>query len=332
MSRKEQAKKLGYICLILVLVVVILFSGLRILESTVLYKYQENDEITSSQTIERNGISYFPRRDITVILLMGIDKYGKVESSGSYDNSGRADMVTLLIFDEAKENLDILSLNRDTMMDIPELVLGGKYAGTTYGQLALSHTYGTGLEDSCENTRKTVSDFLYGLNIDYYIAMNMDAVSILNDAVGGVTVNVTEDFSTVDPTITQGELTLTGEQAIRYVQTRANVGDQLNLSRMERQKKYMQSFVEAFRHANQSEDFIVNTYEEVSEYIVTDLSTKSMSALLNRFSEYELDEVVSLAGENKLGDGNNGEQVYEFYPDEEALDELILRLFYAPKD
>ncbi len=332
MGRKEQAKKLVYICLILVLVIVILFSGLRILESTVLYQDKENDGIASTATIERNGISYFPRRDITVILLMGIDKYGKVESSDSYVNSGRADMITLLVFDEAKGNMDILSLNRDTMVDIPELVLGGKYAGTTYGQLALSHTYGTGLEDSCENTRQTVSDLLYGLHIDYYIAMNMDAVSILNDAVGGVTVNVTEDFSAVDPTITQGELKLTGQQAIRYVQTRANVEDQLNLSRMERQKKYMQSFVEAFRHANESEDFIVNTYAEVSQYMVTDFTTKSMSALVNRFSGYELNEVVSLTGENKLGEGKNGEQVYEFYPDEEALDELILRMFYAPKN
>ena len=29
----------------------------------------------------------------------------------------------------------------------------GEYADTSYGQLALAHTYGSGLEDSCENVK-----------------------------------------------------------------------------------------------------------------------------------------------------------------------------------
>lgn len=331
MRRSEQAKKLVYICLILVLVVTILFSGLRILESTVLYPDLDESGPTATLTIERDGISYFPRQDITVILLMGIDNRGKVEDSGSYVNSGRADMVTLLIFDKTNEQLDVLCLNRDTMVDMPELGLGGKIAGTAYGQLALSHTYGSGLKDSCQNTKQTVSDFLYGLNINYYVAMNMDAVAILNDSVGGVTVDVTEDFSAVDPTITQGQLTLNGQQALNYVQTRRDVDDQLNLSRMERQKKYMEGFVKSFRAANEQENFVVDTYEAVSEYIVSDFTTKSISSVLDQFSGYTLGEIVSLEGENKLGEGNNGEAVYEFYPDEEALDAMILRLLYAPK-
>lgn len=331
MRRSEQARKLVYICLILVLIIAILFSGLRILESTVLYPDSEESGENRTLTIQRNGISYFPRQDITVILLMGIDNRGKVEDSGSYTNSGRADMVTLLIFDKTNEQLDVLCLNRDTMLDMPELGLGGKIAGTAYGQLALSHTYGSGLKDSCENTKQTVSDFLYGLNINYYVAMNMDAVAILNDSVGGVTVDVTEDFSTVDPTIIQGQMTLNGQQALNYVQTRRDVDDQLNLSRMERQKKYMEGFVQSFHRANQQDTFVVETYEAVSEYIVSDFTTKSISAVLDQFSGYALDEVVSLEGENKLGEGKNGETVYEFYPDEEALDAVILRLLYAPK-
>ncbi len=332
MSRKEQAKKLVYICVILVLVIVIFFSGLRILESTVLLPDRGSDGITSTVTIEREGISYFPRQDITVVLLMGIDQYGVVQDSGSYTNSGRADMVTLLIFDETNEKLDLLCLNRDTMLDIPELGLGGKYAGTAYAQLALSHTYGSGLQDSCENTRKAVSDFLYGLKIHYYMAMNMDAVSILNDSVGGVTVSVTEDFSEADPTIKTGEQKLNGQQALNYIQNRKNVDDQLNLSRMERQKKYMKGFVEAFRIANKQDDFAVKTYDKVSSYVVTDFTVKSLSAVLEHYADYKLGEIISLTGENKLGEGYDGQKVYEFYPDEKALDELILRLFYAPKN
>ena len=59
---------------------------------------------------------------------------------------------------------------------------------------------------------------------NYYISMNMDAIAILNDAVGGVTVNVTDDFSAVDPSITKGEVTLKGDQALTFIQTRKDVG------------------------------------------------------------------------------------------------------------
>ena len=181
------------------------------------------------------------------MLLMGIDEEGPVKASDSHKNTGEADMVALVIFDETSQQIDILCLNRDTMVEMPVLGIGGKNAGTFYGQLALSHAYGTGLEDSCENTKKAVSDFLYGLDISHYVAMNLDAISMLNDAVGGVTVNVTDDFSDVDPTIKQGENTLMGQQAIHYVQVRKDVGDQKNVSRMQRQQDYMEGFLKSFR-------------------------------------------------------------------------------------
>ena len=326
MSRKEQVKKLVYILLILILVLLIILSGLRILESTVFSRGQVQVEERTSLTIERNGIEYFPRQDITVMLLMGIDEYGPVTESDTHKNTGEVDMVALVIFDETNEQIDLLCLNRDTMLEMPVLGIGGKNAGTFYGQLALSHTYGTGLEDSSENTKKAVSDFLYGLEISHYVAMNMDAIALLNDAVGGVQVNVVDDFSSVDPSIQKGEMTLMGQQAINYVQVRKDVGDQKNISRMNRQKEYMEGFLKSFRQANNEESFIIDTYDSVSDYMVTDFTTKSISATLNQYSEYTLDEVITPEGENKLQG-----QYYAFYADEEKLDALILRLFYAPK-
>ena len=317
-----------FFALILILVLVMVYSGLRILESTVFYRGQGTQESFVSKTITRDGVEYFPRQDITTVLVMGIDQYGPVQESGYYDNGGAVDMNVLLIFDEVKEECNVLHLNRDTMLEMPVLGLGGKKAGTYYGQLALSHTYGTGLEDSCENTREAISEFLYGISIDYYVAMHMDAIPILNDAVGGVTVDVTEDFSAVDETIEMGEMTLLGEQAINYVRTRKDVGDQLNISRIERQKKYLDGFVAAFREKREEKpEFILSAYEQALPYLVTDCSANAISGMLERFSNFKVNEVVTPEGENVLG-----EEYYEFYADEEKLDELILRLFYAPKE
>lgn len=327
MSKGKTAKKAAYFCVILVLVLVMIFSGLRILESTVFYNNNTVDQGFVSKTITRDGVDYFPRQDITVLLVMGIDQNGPVEDSESYNNKGAADTVMLLIFDETNKECRILALNRDTMLEMPVLGINGREAGTFFGQLALSHTYGSGLQDSCENTRKTVSNFLYGINIDYYVSANVDAVAIFNDAVGGVKVTVTEDFSEIDPTIEMGEVVLNGQQAIHYVQNRRGVGDQLNVSRMERQHEYMESFLAAFQtRQGQDVNFVASLFEEVSAYIVTDCSVTTMSKMLENFNSYELVEIVTPEGENVLGS-----EYYEFYVDEEALDELILRLFYAPK-
>ena len=326
-KKRTQGKDLVLTAAIFLLVLVILYSGLQILESTVLRSGQDEPGVTPSKTITRDGVDYFPRQDITVLLVMGIDEYGAVQPSESYDNKGAVDVVMLMILDKTREVCDILYLNRDTMLEMPVLGLGGKPAGTYFGQLALSHTFGTGLEDSCENVRQAVSDFLYGLDIDYYVSMRMDAIPILNDGVGGVTVTVAEDFSAVDPTIGMGEVTLMGQQAINFIRTRKGVGDQLNLSRIERQKEYVGGFMEAVRSGREDDPvFMVSLWEEVSPYLVTDCSTTVLTGLLDRCGDYALGEVISPEGSNVMG-----KEYMEFYVDEEKLDELILRLFYAPK-
>ena len=326
MEKRKRIKDILFAGTILLLVAVMLYSGVRIWEYTNLRDAVPQQEVAVSKTISREGVKYFPRQDMTVVMVLGIDQFGPIQESGSYQNPGASDMDILLVFDEAAEVCHVLHLNRDTMMDIPRLGLGGKQAGTWYGQLAMAHTYGSGLEDSCENVKKAISDFLYGLHIDHYIAMNMDAISILNDAVGGVTVQVTDDFSAVDPSIQKGTMTLLGNQAVNFVRTRKDVGDQLNISRIQRHKDYLNGFLEAFKQKQEDEAFILDTYEAVSPYIVTDCSVNTINGLISHYGHYAIGEVISPQGRNVLG-----EEYYEFYVDEEALDELILRLFYAPK-
>ena len=131
----------------------------------------------------------------------------------------------------------------------------------------------------------------------------------------------------VNPSITMGKVTLQGEQAMDYVRTRKGVGDQLNLSRMERQEQYMESLLAALKAQIADNDkFILNLYEQIAPYMVTDCSVNSFSNLMERSTDYNLSEIVSPEGKNVLGKEN-----YEFYADEEKLDQLILRMFYRAK-
>lgn len=317
--------KIVFICVALILMLVIVYSGLRILESTVFLKQQDKGPV-ESKWIVRDGVRYYPRQDIVVVMLLGIDREGKLEdleTTGGY----AADMITLLVFDEQTQESRLLCLNRDTMATMTGLNEHGLPESKYFTQLAVSHTFGSGLEDSCENTRDAVSDFLYGINIDHYVSVNMDAINIMNDLVGGVSVTVRDDFSQIDPSITMGEITLQGQQAMNFVRSRRGLGDQLNLSRMERQREYMNGFMEALRaKLEQSDTFALSAYEKISPYVVTDCSANTLSGLMERYADYPVVEIVSPEGENVLDNGH-----YEFYADEENLDELILRFFYAPK-
>lgn len=325
-KRKDSKRDALFTCVLLILALVILYSGLRILESTVLLDRPWSED-TERKTITVDGVEYFPRQDITVLMVLGIDKFGEMESSGYYRNDGDADMIMLLVLDETEKKCDILTLNRDTMVNMSVLGVRGEQAGTAYGQLALAYTYGSGLDDSCENMKLTVSGFLLGAEIDYYISMSMDAIPLLNDAVGGVTVEVTDDFSALDPTIGMGTVTLRGQQAINFVRTRKDLGDQLNMSRLERHKAYMNGFLNALKDARQNAlSDIVTAYREAAPYMVTNCSTNTATMLMERFADYALGEIYTPSGENILG-----QEYYEYHADEKDVTALALKLFFAEK-
>lgn len=328
--KKRQKSPLVFIAVILLIAGVFVFSTVKVLESTMLSRNPVSSatEETRSKTLVRDGKEYFPRQDISVVLLIGTDVEGKAENSGSYNNKASADMVALMIFDESTKECSVLSLNRDTMMDIPVLGIGGKNAGSVYAQLATSHNYGSGLADSCENTKKAVSDFLYGLSIDYYFSMTMDGIGILNDGVGGVEVTVTDDFSEVSPDLPMGEtIRLRGEQAYTYVRSRMNVGSQLNISRMDRQRQYMEGFMNSLSSSlDNNSTFFTDLWTQLSGYVVTDCTPVVMNQLATRYKDYHFVGSLTPDGENRLG-----EVYYEFHPDAEALDRLILEMFYQEK-
>ena len=315
MRKKKQGSRLLLFVLILILVLVLLYSGLRILESTVLFSGKEEREDFVSKTIAHNGIDYFPKQDITTILVMGISE------------NGQSEMNALLIFDESEGEYSVLHLNRDTMVQMPVLDSNGKQTDTTYGRLSEAFTYGNGREDSCENIGNTVSDFLRGINIDKYLAVQMDAIAVLNDAVGGVTVEITEDFSAVDPQIHMGMVNLTGEHTINYLSAGKDADERLNASATQRQALYMDGFMKAFQAKMAKEPgFLVAAYEQIKPYVVTDLSAIDMLEMADHFKQFNRSETVFTAGETR-----KSETYFEFYADEEKLDELILRLFYEPK-
>ena len=273
-----------------------------------------------------NGQKYALRENIETLLLMGLDSFAG-ESLEGYENDDRADFLMLLLIDRDARTCTSLHIDRDTMAEIQVIGVTGQVIGTDTAQLALAHTYGSGKQDSCRYTVQAVSTFLYDTPIDHYLSMTMDAVQILNDEVGGVTVTVMDDMTSVAPSLVQGkDVTLRGELALKYVRSRGGLEDSTNRHRMERQRQYMNALygMLSTRYAADSE-FGLQALLKVSDYMISDCTISTLSNLLEETGGYRFVGIDTIEGESVVGD-----QHMEFYPDEEKLQQLIIDLFYEP--
>lgn len=281
------------------------------------------------QSIEYNGKKYVLNENVETFLIIGLDKFEGEAISDSYNNDMQADFLMLLIFDNAKKECSAIHINRDTMADINVLGVAGNKINTVNKQIALSHTYGDGQDVSCRNTSDSVSSLLKGMKVNHYISVTMDAVATLNDLVGGVQVDVIDDFSGVDETLVKGEtVTLMGEHALNYVRARKNMKDNSNSARMKRQQQYVNALHAAMKNRVENDDgFVVDVTLKISDYIVSDRSVTQLQTLVEKFNEYNFTGIKNI-------EGNFGivSEHIEFYPSEESINEIVVKYFYKPKE
>ncbi|MGN1051603.1 MAG: LCP family protein [Acutalibacteraceae bacterium] len=286
-------------------------------------EYQNN-----TSAIYIDGSPYELKSDIETILFMGTDKYNSDEiEESSFRNDMQNDFNFLIVIDNDSEKITPILINRDTMTDIQTYSVSGKKSGMAYEQLALAHTYGTGESDSCVNVIEAVSSLLYDVNIEHYAAVSLDAIPVLNDAVGGVCLTLLDDLSSLDSSMVKGkEITLKGKQAEYYVRTRYGLDDSTNENRMERQKQYISSWVEsAKQYLEKDSSFAEDTIIKVNNYLTTDMSVSSLSKLSEKISKYEQESIVEFDGTSSVVDNH-----VQFTPDDSAVKKIVLDTFYTP--
>ncbi len=269
---------------------------------------------------------YAPKKNLETMLFLGIDHKGNISDSKS---SQQSDFLVLVAIDHAEKTVQLLHLNRDTMTDIPQTDIADMVYGTVYGQLALAHAYGSNETARCQNAMRAVKNLLYGVAIDHYMAITMDAVAILNDSLGGVTLPLLEDFTFIDPTYTKGTVvTLTGEDALQYVRSRSVFEDSSNLSRMERQRQYINALFAAYVDENtEMTKSYLKLIIEIGPYMASDYTANQLSKLSETMQEYTYKEILSIPGEAKVGD-----PYMEYYIDEKAAQDIVISMFYEKCD
>lgn len=290
------------------------------------YRINSDSSTDSREMITYKNETYVKKGNLETYLIAGIDAPGKVEKVTEYDGTGQCDVLAVIVRDRSTDQCKLLSIDRNTITAVKSLDNDGTYLDTTDIQISLAHAMGFDQQVRAENTVDAVSHLLGDQTIDGYAMVNMGAMQVVNDMVGGVTVTIEDDFSDVDPSMKKGEtVTLMGEQAEKYVRSRKEISDGSNQNRMSRQSTFEEAFKPAFRNkCAENSKFPLEVYHAMEDYMTTNISAKKFCRLAILMSDENQDEKVAISGTYGLDE--DGWQT--FTPDADSLQEAILELFY----
>lgn len=280
-------------------------------------KYEDDGRI-----IYYNGHTYQFNENIASVLFMGIDNR-ELKQNAVAGTAGQADALYLFTYNSLNGQIKVLSLNRDTMTDISRYDASGKYYDTTNTQLCLAYAYGDGQTLSAENQVTAVERLLYNVPINAYYAINLDAIKILNDDIGGVTLTPEYTFKNF---VKGQQITIKGDMAEAFVRHRDVSLLDDNLRRMACQRLYINSFanqivpaikkdlqvpLKLYRHS--AEHTVTNIQAPILTYLASSLATNFSGLNMTTTSGKYIDVPTDPSAEFKVHKKKLFETVLDFY-------------------
>ena len=239
------------------------------------------------------------------ILIVGCDEV---------ENHGRADTIVFLSISPKTKDVLILSIPRDTRVEIP---------GS--GMDKINHAYAFGGKKLIS---ETVSLFL-GMPIHFYAIADFIGFVNIIDELGGVEIDVEKEMHYVDKAggldinLSPGKQILDGEKSLQYIRFRQDkLGD---LGRIKRQQKLALAVIEKMMNFD-SIAKIPQISEGMNEYIETDINVQDAIALANLFkgTNQEKFNVETVQGEPVYIKG-----VSYLEPDVEKVRQRVKSLVYS---
>ena len=277
------------------------------------------------KTVEYNGQTYMLNENIVTVAAIGMDR----ESFGLQDNkigtAGQADFILIVAMDLKSGLVSSIMIPRDTMVDVDQYTTDGQYVGVENMQICLSFAYGDGGETSSRNVLTSAQRVLYGIPVHLYGVLDLDGIPALNDAIGGVSVTLQENFG---DSYAGDRITLHGMQAETFVRSRDTSRMDSDAPRRARQIQYVRAYIDKATHAAIRDLGIIRRlYNSAMEYAFTNVSlsraTYMATTLLSKGVNFG--DVKTLAGTLQAGD-----PYAEYILDEKSAFETVLSVFYTP--
>lgn len=337
--RHRRKRKMPLILRIFIVLIAIIFAAVAIIGGTYLYMREKGHNTLVvepanpkyEETIIYNGHTYVYDKNKVAFAFIGVDQESITPDKDTLiGNSGQADTDIVGVIDTNTGEISVITIPRDTMVDIDLYTVGGEFVRTENMQLCLAYAYGDGGTSSCENVTTAISRILANVPVEKYFALDLSGIAPLNDAVGGVTVTSLYDFPAEG--VYKGDtVTIRGDFAETYVRRRNMDSIDASLNRTERQTQYIKAYVEQLRKAVTSDFSVVSQlYNTASEYSQTNISLSEVTYLasvvlsngVSDFTQYTLE------GEMRASDTATEDVFAEYYVDENSVMDVVVNCFY----
>ena len=264
-KEKKGLKIFGITVLVLVIILVILVGSIFLFVNNKLNKMQtidlNEDDLSVSSQVEENLSEY---RNIAIF---GIDS-----REDTYSKGNRSDCIIIASINNNTKDIKLLSVYRDTYVEIEG-----------HGLDKITHAYSYGEAPLAIKTLNANLD----LNIKEFVTVNFDAVKDIIDSIGGVQMQITsEEVSHIPGITTAGTYNLTGEQALAYARIRyAEGGD---YKRTERMRDVLTAVANKVKTMNVSQ--LNNLVDEILPRVYTNITAGDIFSLFPSVASFNITE------------------------------------------
>lgn len=286
------------------------------------YRLREEEELSFS----RDGVTYKYNEDIVNVLLMGIDKTQQRDINYIVENGYQADAVFVAAINTKTGGVRIVNIPRDTLTEIMRFDRNGAFSRVGVSPICTAHSFGDGRLMSGQLMEAAVGNLLYGVPIHGYLSIDIDGISVLTEAVGGVEVELLEDFTAVDAEMTKGAIyTLDGEKAELYVRARQLPGmSGEDAKRIPRQIQFISAYAKAVKEKIKEEPgYLPELLKGVRNHISMDMTDRECLYVANTLLKagIEVTDIETIAG---------GAEEEGLRPDPKELKRLVQEIYFVP--
>lgn len=213
------------------------------------------------------------------MLIMGVDRSEERVATGEAGDTFRSDSMILARIDPEQKTVTLISIERDTYVNIEGYGPNKINASAAYGGAAL--------------VVDTISKFA-GVPISHYVEIDFDGFKAAVDALGGIDVDVPIEINDelAGGYVAAGQQTLNGDQALILCRSRHAYDDygSGDYYRMANQRMVMGAIAKKIL----SSDLVTmaSTINAMADYITTDMDVASIIEVANEMHGMDVDNDI----------------------------------------
>lgn len=241
----------------------------------------------------------------------------------------RTDVAFVVHYDSSQESLSLLSIPRDTRVDVcPEVE---ELLGRRYGVMKFNGVHAVGGKEYGPQAAVLQLEDMLGVKIDHYVKVDFDALVEIVDAVGGVEVDVPQDMKwdmsdtgDIKIDLKKGLQTLDGNKALQLVRFRKGYANG-DVGRIQVQQLFLKALATKVLSTESIVKNLGDYIKVMYKYVDTDISLSDALKYANYITKIDMSKMTM---ETLPGVGQYIGGVSYFIHDPAETTEVVDRIFY----